>query len=228
MSVNSDSVHSTEVRPDGSNTKILTWREYFALELYTSGVFLSRIFYPFWPFYGQKFRFGTFDQGATRWVEYENFDLERVFRFGALHQWLLKFFPGFFLFLAALRPKIPIWYFRLGCDQMVLLTGVWPETNVRYFRPWCDHVPISVLSINGATNGGYPQWGEGYPIYGIRFPFYNSNPPLSHPRPFTQTKFGEKIIIITLYTLPFIYSEGKGTQSKIWHWIRVLRLRKPL
>ncbi len=34
---NSNSVLLTELRPDGSNLKILTWREYFAAELYASG-----------------------------------------------------------------------------------------------------------------------------------------------------------------------------------------------
>ncbi len=29
--------------------------------------FLFRTFYPFWPPYDQKFQFGTFDRGATRW-----------------------------------------------------------------------------------------------------------------------------------------------------------------
>ncbi len=39
----------------------------------------------FWPLYGQKFRFGTSEWVATKWVKFENFDLERVFRFGTLH-----------------------------------------------------------------------------------------------------------------------------------------------
>ncbi len=32
--------------------------------------FLSRIFYPFWPPYGQKFRFGTFDQDVSSWYSW--------------------------------------------------------------------------------------------------------------------------------------------------------------
>ncbi len=53
--------------------------------------FLSRIFYPFWPSYGQKFWFSTFGHGATRWIKFNNFHLQRVFCFGTLHQWCIKF-----------------------------------------------------------------------------------------------------------------------------------------
>ncbi len=35
--------------------------------------FPSWIFYSFWPPYGQKFRFGLLDQGATKWVKFPNF-----------------------------------------------------------------------------------------------------------------------------------------------------------
>ncbi len=58
--------------------------------------FLSKIFCPCWTSYRRKFWFGTFDQGATRWVKFENVDLERVFRFGTLHQWCVKFLSRIF------------------------------------------------------------------------------------------------------------------------------------
>ncbi len=75
----------------------------------------------FWPSYGRKFRFDTFDRGATKWY----------------------FWPK--------RNQKP-------CS--VLSNGVRPNGTfdqgatrnlVQYFRPWCDHFPISVLSTNDAT-----------------------------------------------------------------------------
>ncbi len=101
--------------------------------------------FPFWAPYSWNFRFGTFDQVATRWVKFENFDVERVFCFGTLYQWCVKFLSRIFY---------PFWppygqNFLFGTfDQGVT------KNHVRYFRAWCDHFPISVLSTNGATSRG--------------------------------------------------------------------------
>ncbi len=70
--------------------------------------FLFRIFYPVWPFYGQKFRFGTFDWCATKWVKFKNFDPERLFYSRTLHPVVRKTLQDFFHIFAALWPKIPI------------------------------------------------------------------------------------------------------------------------
>ncbi len=58
--------------------------------------FLFRNFYPFWPPYGRKLRFGTFDRGATRWVKFDNFHPERIVCCRTLHQWCVKFLSRIF------------------------------------------------------------------------------------------------------------------------------------
>ncbi len=50
MAENSDSIFSTEVRPDGLNLKIFSWREYFLSEVYSNST------YSFFP--GFFIRFG--------------------------------------------------------------------------------------------------------------------------------------------------------------------------
>ncbi len=97
--------------------------------------FLSRTFYPFWPPYGQKFWFGIFDLGANRWwVKFENYDLRRVFCFGTLYQWYVKFLSRTFY------PFWPPygWKFQFG-------TFGWGATSW-YFWPWCNQKRCSVLS----------------------------------------------------------------------------------
>ncbi len=89
--------------------------------------FLPRNFYLFWRSHCRKFRFGRFDSGATRWVKFENFNLERVFRFGTLRQWSRKFpFRIFYPFWSPHGQKLRIglfdrraikWCFWLACDQ---------------------------------------------------------------------------------------------------------------
>ncbi len=79
--------------------------------------FLPRIFYPFWTSLGQKFRFGLFDRGATGCVKFENFNLERVFRFGTLRSGPERFLQEFLPILGALWRKITIRSFWLACDQ---------------------------------------------------------------------------------------------------------------
>ncbi len=77
---NSDSVVLTVVRPDGPNSRILTWRDYFALELYASSlesfppVFFTHFVHPtdenyesvFLTSVRPKSMFGLFDRRATR------------------------------------------------------------------------------------------------------------------------------------------------------------------
>ncbi len=86
-------------------------------------------FYPFWPPYGPKFQFGTFDLVAARWVKCKNFDLQRAFCFGTLRQWCVKFLSMSFS------------CFGHPMDENfdpVPLTRVRPETMLGTFSQWCD------------------------------------------------------------------------------------------
>ncbi len=58
MAKNSDLILSTGVWPDGSNSKILTWREYFALELYPNSAYC---FFPeFFTWFGHTMAENSF------------------------------------------------------------------------------------------------------------------------------------------------------------------------
>ncbi len=137
----------------GQIFKILTWRDFGPLRQWFRN-FPSTIYYPFWPFHGRKFRFGLFDQGATKWVKFPNFSPEEINSVRNLTPMVPKVsLQDFLPILGAPRPKITNRSFWPLCYQMVLLTGMRPNPGFRPFWPLCDYFPISVLLTNGATNG---------------------------------------------------------------------------
>ncbi len=66
----------------------------------------------------------------TRWVKFENFDLGSIF--------LQNFAP--------MVPKVSLQ------DFLLVLAALWPKIPIRYFRMGYNHIPIWVLLINGVTN----------------------------------------------------------------------------
>ncbi len=108
----------------------------------------------FWPVLVallQKFQFGTFDRGATRWVKFKNFPLggsifprnfAPVVRKVSLHD--------FWLVLVALQPKIPIWYFWPWYDhkvRSVLSTLVGPFPYLKTFIQWCHQWQVLMSRV---------------------------------------------------------------------------------
>ncbi len=96
----------------------------------------------------------------TRWVKFKNFDLERAFCFGILHQWCVKFLSRiFYPFWPPYSQKFQFGTFNRSATS-------W------YFWLWCDQKLCSVLSImvrvflhletltSGATNGGIKKGGK--------------------------------------------------------------------
>ncbi len=99
----------------------------------------------------------------TRWVK---FDLKRVFTFGTLHQWCVKFLSRIFY------PFWPPygWKFWFGTFDQDATSCIFDhgatKSFVRYFWSWCEYILISeswqVVRIypylrtltSGATNGG--------------------------------------------------------------------------
>ncbi len=85
--------------------------------------FLSMIFYPFWALHDRKlqigFRFGLFDQGATKWVKFPNFSPGESISDRNLTPVVPKVsLQDFLLILAALPTKISIRSFSQNCDQV--------------------------------------------------------------------------------------------------------------
>ncbi len=83
---------------------------------------------PFWLPYSQKFQFDTFIRGAQMGQIWKFWPLESISLWNFKPVVCKVSLQDFLPILAALQPKIPIWYFRLGRDQMVLLMGVRLET----------------------------------------------------------------------------------------------------
>ncbi len=95
----------------GQIFKILTWRNCGPLRQ-VSQKFPSAIYCPFWPLHGRKFRFGLFDQGATKWVKFQSFAHGESISDRNLTPVVPKVsLQDFLLILAALTPKISIWSF---------------------------------------------------------------------------------------------------------------------
>ncbi len=123
-------VRPFEVRPWGQIFIIFTWRDFGPLRQW-SRKFPSTIYYPFWPPHGRKFRFGLFDQGATRGgSNFQSFPLERVFRTGTRRQWSRKF-PSriFYSFWPPYRQKFWFGLFDQSATKWVKFpkfTNFWP------------------------------------------------------------------------------------------------------
>ncbi len=104
------------------------------LEFSTSDAkFLSRTFYLFWPPFCRKFRFGTFDPKTRKsWRETLHTTGAKFLNAGVAPCTLQNATPAlrnlapvvrkihlqdFLPVFVALGPKIPVRYFRPGCDQ---------------------------------------------------------------------------------------------------------------
>ncbi len=105
----------------------------------------------------------------TRKVKMENFDQERVFRFGTLHQWCVKFLTRIFTRFGRPMPKN---------SDLVVLSMVWPngtfdqratKTWVRYIwgattgqifkiLTWRDFVPLHQWFQKIPSRIFYPFW----------------------------------------------------------------------
>ncbi len=99
-----------------------------------------------------KLPFNLFDSRATKWC------------FWLVCGPLQNFLP----ILGAPRPKITIRSFWPSCDQMVLLTSVWPKSVFSFLR--CDHVQIFKI-FNWRYFGPLRQWCRKFP-YQFFYPFW--------------------------------------------------------
>ncbi len=88
-----------------------------------------------------------------------NFDLKRKFCFVTFHQWWVVSLQEFLPTVAALWPKIPIRYFRPGCNQMGKIQNFSPGVFCfGTLHQWC---------IKFISRIFYPFW----PPYGRKFRF---------------------------------------------------------
>ncbi len=104
---------------------------------------------PLWPTYGRKFRFGTFNRGATRWSSSKILTW-RVFRFGTLRQGWVKFIARIFTLFGHPTAKT---------SDSVLSTRVRPETMFCTFNcdatislSWCFRPVVQQMGVNNSIS----------------------------------------------------------------------------